>query len=253
MSTGVVTGRRSVPVSSATRHSTALRSGAVGAAPRHSTALRSGPVSAATTTRGGTTATTHRLLRWSRRATVAGWLCWVALVAWGVQSGVLTSVGGLQHFLAGFGVWAPTVYALVGASEAVFPIVPGSVAILAAPILFGPVVGTLAAYAATCLGSVAVFLLSRHVGADLLQARFRPATVDRYLGWLGHRHFTRWFAIAIALPVAPDDLLCCLAGMSRMRARTFVLIVLLLKPWALLAYTFGVVTLLQRAFPWLAA
>ena len=123
------------------------------------------------------TATTF--LRWSRRATVAGWLGWVLLLAWGVQAGVLTSVGQLRDFLAGFGLWAPMVYALVGASEAVFPVVPGSITIIAAPVLFGPVVGIVAAYAATCLGSVAVFLLSRHVGADLLYARFRPTTVDR--------------------------------------------------------------------------
>lgn len=197
------------------------------------------------------TATTF--LRWSRRATVVGWLGWVLLLAWGVQAGVLTSVGQLRDFLAGFGLWAPVVYALVGASEAVFPVVPGSITIIAAPVLFGPVVGIVAAYAATCLGSVAVFLLSRHVGADLLYARFRATTVDRYLGWLGHRHFSRWFAIAIALPVAPDDLFCYLAGMSRMRFRTFLLIILLLKPWALIVYTFGVLTLLQRLIPWFAS
>lgn len=211
-------------------------------------AARTGVVTASP---GPRTVTTF--VRWSRRATVVGWLGWAVLLAWGVQAGVLTSVGQLRDFLAGFGLWAPMVYALVGASEAVFPVVPGSITIIAAPVLFGPVVGIVAAYAATCLGSVAVFLLSRHVGADLLYTRFRPTTVDRYLGWLGHRHFPRWFAIAIALPVAPDDLFCYLAGMSRMRFRTFLLIILLLKPWALIAYTFGVLVLLQQLIPWFAS
>ncbi|WP_134772957.1 TVP38/TMEM64 family protein [Ornithinimicrobium flavum] len=192
------------------------------------------------------------VLRWSRRVTVVGWLLLALLVTWGVQAGVLTSVGRLQDFLAGFGPWAPIVYALVGAGEAVLPVVPGSVTVLAAPVLFGPVVGLLVAYAATCLGSVAVFLLSRHVGTDVLRSRFRPATVERYLGWLEHRHFTRWFAVGIALPLAPDDLLCYLAGLSGMRLRTFVLVVLLLKPWALVVYTFGVLSLLQHVLPWLA-
>jgi uncharacterized membrane protein YdjX (TVP38/TMEM64 family) len=193
--------------------------------------------------------TTTAFLHWSRRATVVGWLAWAGLVVWGVQAGVLTSVEGLQGFLAGFGLWAPLAYALVGASEAVFPVIPGSVTILAAPLLFGPVVGIVTAYAATCLGSIAVFFLSRHVGTDLLHARFRPATVERYLGWLGHRHFTRWFAIGIALPVAPDDLLCYLAGMSQMRPRTFMLLILLLKPWALILYTFGILALVQHFVP----
>lgn len=192
-------------------------------------------------------------VRWSRRVTLGAWLGIVALVVWGMQSGVLTSVTHLRAFLDGFGPAAPVVYALVGAGEAVFPVIPGSATVIAAPILFGPVVGFFAAYAATCLGSVAVFLLSRHVGSELLYARFRPRTVERYLGWLGHRHFTRWFAVAIAMPVAPDDLLCYLAGMSRMRLRTFVLVIVLLKPWALMIYTFGVLKVLTHLVPWLGA
>lgn len=192
-------------------------------------------------------------LRWSRRITLVGWLGLVALVVWGVQSGVLTSVTRLREFVDGFGPSAPVVYALLGASEAVFPVIPGSATMVAAPILFGPVVGLLSAYAATCLGSIVVFALSRHVGQELLWTRFRPATVQRYLGWLEHRHFTRWFAIAIALPVAPDDLLCYLAGLSRMRWRTFVLIILLLKPWALVVYVLGVYTVLSHLFPWLSS
>lgn len=194
-----------------------------------------------------------RFARWSRRVTLVGWVVWIGLLAWAFRSGMLTSVSRLRETVEGFGPLAPVVYALAGASEAVFPVIPGSVTIIAAPVIFGPVVGTLAAYAATCLGSIAVFVISRHVGQDLLTTRFRPATVQRWLGWLEHRHFTRWFALAIALPVAPDDLLCYLAGLSTMRARTFVLIILLLKPWSLLAYTFGVLALLQHWFPWLSA
>ena len=203
----------------------------------------------------GSPARSARAQAWLRRArgvAVGGWLTLAVAVVWGVRSGALTSVTDLRELLASTGVLAPVVYTLVGAAEAVFPVVPGSVTILAGPVLFGPVVGLVAAYCATCLGSVAVFALSRYVGQDLLTARFRPATVRRWLGWLQHRRFTGWFALGIALPLAPDDLLCCLAGLSRMRWRTFVLVVLLLKPWALVVYTLGVVSLLDRWVPGLA-
>lgn len=204
---------------------------------------------------GGSTSTTSpraaAYLRWSRRITLLGWLTIVGLVVWGVQSGTLSSVSRLREALDGFGPMAPVVYALVGAAEAVFPVIPGSATIIAAPILFGPVVGFFAAYAATCLGSIAVFAISRHVGQELLYVRFKPESVQKYLGWLQHRHFARWFALAIALPVAPDDLLCYLAGMSRMRWRTYLIVIFLLKPWALLFYIFGVLHLLERWIPWL--
>ncbi|KUG59423.1 hypothetical protein AVL62_07065 [Serinicoccus chungangensis] len=202
--------------------------------------------------RGDATAGAARARVWLRRARGAvalGWLALASAVLWGVGSGALTSVAELRELLSGLGVLAPVVYTLVGAAEAVFPVVPGSVTVIAGPVLFGPVVGLAAAYCATCLGSAAVFALSRYLGQDLLAARFRAGTVRRWLGRLQDRRFTRWFALGIALPLAPDDLLCCLAGLSRMRWRTFVLLVLLLKPWALVLYTVGVLTVLDRWVP----
>ena len=95
------------------------------------------------------------------------------------------------------------------------------------------------------------FAISRHVGRPLLETMFHRRSVRRYLGWLDHPHFTAYFAAAIALPVAPDDLLCYLAGLTKMRVRTYVLIILLLKPWSILAYSFGVIAVLQRWLPWL--
>ncbi|AXH97348.1 TVP38/TMEM64 family protein [Ornithinimicrobium avium] len=205
-----------------------------------------------TTVRPVRSPSAETFVRWSRPVALVGWLGLAGMVLWGVQSGVLTSATQLRDLVDGVGPLAPVVYALVGAGEAVFPVFPGSATIMAAPILFGPVLGVVVAYCATCLGSMLVFALSRHLGHDLISARFRPVTVQRWLGWLQHRHFAAWFAVAIALPFGPDDLLCYLAGLSRMRWRTFVVIVVLLKPWALIIYTFGVLTLLSRWIPWLA-
>lgn len=192
-----------------------------------------------------------RFARWTKRLTILGWISCAALVALGVWTGVLTSVPRLRAFLEDFGVWAPLVYTLVSASQSVVPVLPGGITVIAAPILFGPVVGSISSYVGTCLGSFVVFAISRHVGRPLLEEMFHRRSVRRYLGWLDHPHFTAYFAAAIALPVAPDDLLCYLAGLTKMRVRTYVLIILLLKPWSILAYSFGVIAVLQRWLPWL--
>lgn len=162
-----------------------------------------------------------RFTRLSHRVMIAGWLLCVALTAAGLWSGVLTSIPRLRELLTDFGVFAPAAYTLLTAVQSVFPFLPGGITVIAAPILFGPVTGTVSSYVGSCLGSFAVFAISRHVGQPLLSAMFRPRTLRRYLGWLEHRHFTVWFAMAIALPVAPDDLLCYLAGLTPMRARLF--------------------------------
>ena len=38
-----------------------------------------------------------------------------------------------------------------------------------------------------------------------------------------------------------------------MKLRVFVLIIVLLKPWSILAYSFGVLTIIQWVFPGLGA
>lgn len=174
----------------------------------------------------------------------------IALVVWGLDAGVLRSLTNLQAFIDSLGAWGPLAFFVVSAASVVFPIVPGGLLVIAGPVLFGAVEGTVLNYLAVCSGSLLNFLIARHVGLGLIQRMFRPRTVEKLLGWTRSAHFTRAFALAIALPVAPDDLLCYIAGTTRMRWRTYVAIILLCKPWALIAYGLGVSALLLRFLPW---
>lgn len=193
----------------------------------------------------------RRIKRLFHVMTAVGLAGIVGLVILGFTSGVLTSIESLRQFVDGFGVLAPVAFILAGALEAVFPVVPGSGAIISAPIIFGHIEGTIYAYLATVLGSIVVFAIARLVGRDLLVARFSQRTIERYGKWLDHPKFVKYFAIAIAMPLAPDDVLCYLAGFTKMRWRTYLLIIVLCKPWGVLLYTTGVMAILKAVFPWL--
>ncbi|MFC7458543.1 TVP38/TMEM64 family protein [Brachybacterium sp. GCM10030267] len=174
----------------------------------------------------------------------------IGLIWWGLQTGVLQSLANLQSFIDSLGAWGPVAFLIVSAASVVFPIVPGGLLVIAGPVLFGPVEGTLLNYFAVCTGSLLNFLIARHVGLALIERIFRPRTVEKFLGWTRNAHFTRAFGLAIALPIAPDDLLCYIAGTTRMRWRTYAAIILLCKPWALIAYGLGVSAILLRVLPW---
>lgn len=192
-----------------------------------------------------------KLKRLFNAMTLLGLAGVATLVIVGIATGVLTSVASLREFVDGFGVLAPLAFIAAGALESVFPVIPGSGAIMSAPIIFGHLEGTLFAYLATVVGSILVFAVSRLVGRDLVVARFSQRTLEKYGRWLDHPKFTKYFAIAIALPLAPDDVLCYLAGLTKLRLRTYLLIVFLCKPWGVLLYTTGVMALLKAVFPWL--
>lgn len=174
----------------------------------------------------------------------------IALILWGMHEGVLASQETLRAFIDSLGPWGPTVFVIVSIASVVFPIVPGGLLVLAAPVLFGPVEGSILNYLAVCIGSFLNFAIARHVGLDLIERVVPEKVVEKYLGWTRSPRFTRLFALAIALPIAPDDLLCYLAGTTRMRWRTYALIILLCKPWSILAYGLGVSALIMRFLPW---
>ena len=72
---------------------------------------------------------------------------------------------------------------------------------------------------------------------------------DKYSKYLEmENRFEKIFALLIFLPVAPDDFLCYLAGISKMDLKKFVTIILLGKPAAIFLYSMGLNTVLQKAF-----
>lgn len=74
----------------------------------------------------------------------------------------------------------------------------------------------------------------------------REKTFSKYVSWLQKPGFEKLFAAAIFMPIAPDDFLCYLAGVSKIKFKKFVVIILLGKPLAIAAYTFGLEFILRH-------
>ena len=69
---------------------------------------------------------------------------------------------------------------------------------------------------------------------------------EKYIGWLSDgERFDKLFAVAIFFPVAPDDFLCMLAGLTKMTYKKFTDIIILGKPASLLAYSFSLTAVFQ--------
>lgn len=185
--------------------------------------------------------------RWSPLLGLA--IC-IGLVWWGFESGVLSSLESLRSYISSLGAWGPVAFLVATVALVVFPVVPGGLTVIAGPVLFGPALGMLYSYVAVCAGLLLNVTIGRYVGLELIERTFAPRTVEKCLGWTRSPHFTRAFAAAITFPIAPDDLLCYVAGATRMRWRTAAVIILLGKPWSLLLYGLGVSTILLQIVPW---
>ena len=178
---------------------------------------------------------------------LTGFLLCVLTAFWGWRTGLLTSQERLQALVDSCGGAGVLLFTVFQAVQVVVPILPGGLGCLAWVLLFGPVKGFVYNYVGICAGSLLAFAVARSCGKPLLPLLFSEKTIRRYSRWTEEKdRFARLFALAIFLPVAPDDFLCYLAGTTEMSWRRYTAIILLCKPFAIALYSLGL-TLVWRA------
>ena len=130
------------------------------------------------------------------------------------------------------------IFILIQILQVVVPIIPGGVSLAAGVLIFGPVQGFFYNYIGIVLGSIIVFLLGRQYGKPLILSLVSEKNYNKYIGWLDDQNrFDKLFAWAIFLPIAPDDTLCLMAGLTKISLKKFIWILLLAKPASILAYS----------------
>lgn len=180
-------------------------------------------------------------------ASCTGFVLCALTALWGWRTGVLTSQERLQTLVDACGAAGPLLFTAFQAVQVVVPILPGGLGCLAGVLLFGPVWGFVWNYTGICIGSLIAFAVARSCGKPLLGLLFSERTIQKYGRWAEEKdRFARLFALAIFLPVAPDDFLCYLAGTTDMSWRRYTAIILLGKPFAIALYSLGL-TMVWRA------
>lgn len=157
----------------------------------------------------------------------------------------------LTLLLKNAGIFAPLLFILIQIIQCVIPIIPGSVSCIIGVALFNPIGGFIYNFIGISIGSTINFLLAKKYGNKIVLKLVSKNNYDKYIVWLEKRDkFNKLFALAMLLPCLPDDLLCFLAGLTPMSFKKFVLIILICKPWSILAYSIGldIITSWLKAF-----
>lgn len=184
------------------------------------------------------------LTYWMNVCTVAGLCLTAAFIGYGIYTGIFTSQEKMEAFLHPMGLAAPLVFILIQAVQVVVPIIPGGISCLGGVLMFGPLWGFIYNYVGICIGSIAAFLLAKRFGQPFVKSITNERTYEKYVGWLERgSKFDKFFALAIFFPVAPDDFLCYLAGLTRMGLKKFSAIILLGKPASIALYSLGLTTI----------
>ena len=157
----------------------------------------------------------------------------------GYQRGLFNSIDTFREFILSKGNLAPLAFFIIQVIQIVVPIIPGGLTTVFGVIIFGAFWGFILNYLSICLGSILVFFISRTFGRSIVLKLFGQELFDKYHHKIKDKSYEKFFAIAILLPVAPDDFLCYLTGLTDMSFKKYATIIFLLKPPSILAYSMG--------------
>lgn len=129
----------------------------------------------------------------------------------------------LKSFLLQFGILAPIILIAITALQVLFAPIPGQAAGLVSGFLFGPVLGTLYSMIGLIIGTYMAFFLSRKYGRPLVEKFVAPDTLKKFDHFSQEKGLITLFLIYL-LPALPDDAICYIAGLTKIRIRILMII-----------------------------
>lgn len=166
----------------------------------------------------------------------------IALTIYFINLGVFKDLDSLRGLVGDSIILGPIIFLLIQILQVVIPIIPGGISTAAGVLIFGPYAGFIYNYVGICIGSIIIFLLGRRYGKPFILSMISDKTYNKYIGWLDNQNrFEKLFALAIFLPVAPDDALCLMAGLTNISVKKFTWIILLAKPLSIFLYSMALI------------
>jgi uncharacterized membrane protein YdjX (TVP38/TMEM64 family) len=121
------------------------------------------------------------------------------------------------------GWWGPLALCLTIAAQVTLAVLPGHVLMLAGGYLYGFVPGMVITLAATVTASQLNFCLARRFGWPLVYRMAPRDLVDRWKGGVEDKGMG-FFLLTLVLPIFPSDLMCYLAGFSKLTPRQYAVV-----------------------------
>ncbi|HBM6234861.1 TPA: TVP38/TMEM64 family protein [Enterococcus faecium] len=166
----------------------------------------------------------------------------IALTIYFINLGVFKDLNALRGLVGDSIILGPIIFVFIQILQVVIPIIPGGISTAAGVLIFGPYAGFIYNYIGICIGSIIIFLLGRRYGKPFILSMISDKTYNKYIGWLDNQNrFEKLFALAIFLPVAPDDALCLMAGLTNMSVKRHTLIILIAKPLSIFLYSMALI------------
>lgn len=145
------------------------------------------------------------------------------IIYWDPIIKLSTNVNELRGFILKFGVFSSTVFILFAAIQVIIPPIPGQIAGLAGGYVFGVFLGTFYSMIGLLIGSYVIFVISRKYGRPFIKKIIGIERLNKF-----DKSFREKGALTLFLffliPIFPDDVLCYLAGLTRVKMKNLLIV-----------------------------
>lgn len=140
-----------------------------------------------------------------------------------------SSVSALREYIISSGNLGIFVYITIQLLQVVFLPIPASIICIVGSLIYGPVLGGLYCSIGVALGSIISYLIGNIFGFKLVSYIIGKDKAIKYSDILRKRGVL-FLAIAFLLPMFPDDILCFVAGVTKIPIKKFLLVTLITRP-----------------------
>ena len=150
--------------------------------------------------------------------------------------GKFNNVEELKAIISSAGFLSYFVFALLQFLQVTFIPLPASVTTIVGVVLFGPIKAFIVSLLAILCGSLVAYFIGKMFGSKILPWAIGQNKADEISSLLGKGKIAFFFMMLF--PFFPDDLLCLLAGVSKMDFRFFLVVNLITRTIGLFCLCF---------------
>lgn len=124
------------------------------------------------------------------------------------------------------GAWGPLLFIFLQSFQVLVAPIPGQITSFAAGFLFGTVLGSIYSIIGLTIGITLVIYLSRRLGRPFVERFVDKKNLKKFDYLADTKGLFAFFLMAL-LPFFPDDLICFVAGLTKLPVRTLVFVTVL--------------------------
>ena len=136
--------------------------------------------------------------------------------------GLFRNRDAIRGWIEGRGLWGPLAFIFLQVVQVVVFVIPGEVVQIAGGYAFGLWLGTLYSLIGITLGSLANFYAGRLLGRPFVESLFARDKIEKVEAVTGSGKAAAGFFLLFVIPGIPKDVLCYVAGVSKLRLLAFL-------------------------------